>query len=349
MMKTFVVLALIAFVALGQSLPDINFIEGKNLTNAENDFKFRYTTTHRDSESQLMGWMSTSVDVSTATQQELEKADTIMAFGVLPAKVPPFALVVFGKGKDAVEQQLPTLMAGLKQGTLDAQLKESAVGVSVQVIYEIDSHDNIVRTHNMKISHSGNIQGQNGRVSVTSFEGNLESGAEMKVYFITTTESGFIKYGETPVSPRSFTIVVEGKNFTLQKPENHLRADLVFFVPKNTGNFTGDGQRRNINGTDVYGMAAPFAIVDGQRIEVEQSGAATPYHMPVDDLMVKILTAAFDAEQSTMDYSAEFPKGKTDFIYSVAVGAGAAVYTGSASTAVLSLFVFLVSALLALF
>lgn len=346
-MKAFVILALVACVALGEDFADLNMIEGKNLTNAKNDFKFRYTSTSRSNE--LLGWMSASVDRSTTTGKELQEGDMIMAFGVLPVNVPPFALVVFGKGKDAVEQQLPIVMNSLKSGSMDAQLKESAVGVSVQRIEEIDSRGNTIRTHNIKYASTSNHEDKNRMVSLVSWEGRLESGPEVTVSFITTAESGIIKYGETPVSTRTLSMVVEGKNFALQAPENHLRAELVFFVGSGKDNFEENAQVLRINETNVYAATALHAIVDNERTEVKLSAHPASYNMPPDDLMVKILGAAFDHQPSTQGLSVDFPVGKTNFVYGPAVGAGAIIYKAGASTAVLSLLVVLVSALLALF
>ena len=332
------------------TFPNLNFIEGRNLTNAKNDFKYRYTSKDRDSNSPLVGWASASVDRTTATGKELSEADMIMAFGVLPVNVPPFALVVYGTGKDAVEQSLPTVMAGLAAGKLGAQFKESAVGVSVQRIEEIDARGNTVKMHSLKYRSTTGGEGSNGKASYVLHEGPLTSGPTVAVSFITTVESGIITYGEAPVSPRSFEMVVEGKNFVLQAPENHLRAELVFFVGSGKDDVLDDAQVLRVNGTDVYAAVASHVLVDGKRVDAPVSSRSScPYNMPPDDLFVKILGAAFDHAPSTRCVSVDFPVGATNFIYDPAVGAGTIVYKAAASTAVLSLLVVLVSALLALF
>lgn len=347
-MKAIVVLALVACVVLGETLPDMKFISGKNLTNAKNDFKFRFVDTYKIDGQPLVSWISTSVDPRTATGKDLTEGDMVMAFGLLPVNVPPLALAVFGKGKDAVEKNLRTVTTSLATGTLDADLRESAVGVAVQNIMEIDNNGHTIKTYNLHFG-CNYMEGTERSVSYRGCRGKHADGPEFTLLYVATQESGIINYGEAPVSPRSFEMILEGKGFTLQSPKNHLRAEVLFFVGSGKDDFTGDAQVLRINETDVYAAASSHAIIDNELTKVELSVHSSSYNIPADDLLVKILRGAYDLQFSTQALSVDFPVGKTNFIYDPAVGAGVNVYKAGANVAVVSIFAMLLSVVLALF
>ena len=348
-MRTIIALALLAAVAFADASLDFSFVAGKNLTNAEGDFKFRYTDTYAIDGVPAMAWISASVDASHADEKTKASADVILGVGSLPTRVtPPIGIAAYATGKAAVELKLSEIAAGLVLGNLNAKLKAGAVAISVPLIQEINKTGDVVNEYAVVYSCSTNKKTE-GEVTYITCSGFHEKGPEFTVTYVTSKKSGILKYGETPVSPRSFEMIVEGKNFTLADQENHLRAKVALITASGEGNVKGEAQVRKVEGTEVYAAASSYVVVDGERVKVEVNVKSEGYERPRADFSAKLLEAAFGVNFDAQIASVDFPAGKTNFVYDPAVGAGSNVYKAGASTAVMSFLVVLVCALLALF
>ena len=347
-MRAFIALALLAAVAFADGSLEMSFVAGKNLTNVEGDFKFRYSKTVALPGVPVMGWVSTSVDADVADEKAKAKADVILGVGVLS---PPAAMAAYASGNGAIELDLGNIASGIVAGSLDAKFQASAVAVSVPFIEEVDKDGNVVKSYAVVFSCIPGSKKEEGEVTYVSCSGKQLgslSGPEFTVTYVTSKVGGILKYGQTPVSPRSFEMIVEGKNFKLQSEENHLRAKVALITASGKGNVKGAAQVRKVDGTEVYAAASSYVVVDGERVKVDVSVKSETFNPPAE-ISGKLLEAAFGGEFDARIASVDFPAGKTNFIYDPAVGAGSNVYKAGASTAVMSFFVVLVCALLALF
>ena len=350
-MRTFIALALLAAVAFADASLDFSFVAGKNLTNAEGDFKFRYTDTYAFTGFPAMGWVSASVDANAADEKAKASADVIFGVGSLPTRlIPPVALAAYASGEAALKLKLAEVATGLATGRLDAKLKAGAVAISVPYIQEVDKDGVVVNGYPVAYSCTTNKKTE-GDVTYITCSGTHAMGPEFTVTYVTSKTSGIVGYGQTPVSPRSFEMIVEGKGFQLQSNENHLRAKVALITASGEGNVKGEAQVRKVEGTEVYAAASSYVVIDGERVKVNVEVKSEQYESPRSevDLSAKLLEAAFGGNFDARIASVDFPAGKTNFVYDPAVGAGSNIYKAGASTAVMSFLVVLVCALLALF
>ena len=349
-MRAFIALALIAAVAFADASLDISFVSGKNLTNAEGDFKFRYTDTYALTGVPAMGWVSASIDADHADEKTKASADVIVGFGSLPTRlIPPVAFAAYASGKAAVELKLRDIAADLVNSKLDANLKGGAVAISVPLIEEVNKNGDVVDAY--AVMYGCTTQKKlDGDVTYITCSGDHRKGPELTVTYVTSKRSGILKYGQTPVSPRSFEMIVEGKNFRLKSEDNHLRAKVALITASGEGKVKGEAQVRKVGGTEVYAAASSYVVIDGERVKVDVSVKSGEYEKPSAlDFSGKLLEAAFGGNFDARIASVDFPAGKTNFVYDPALGAGSNIYKAGASTAVMSFFVVLVCALLALF
>ena len=348
-MRAFIALALIAAVAFADGSLDFSFVSGKNLTDAEGNFKFRYTDTYALTGVPAMGWISASIDADHADEKTKAKADVIFGCGSLPTRlIPPVALAAYASGKAAVELKLSQIASGLVTGSLDAKLQAGAVAISVPYIQEVNENGEVVDGYPVAYPCTTNKKTE-GDVTYITCSGTHAMGPELTVTYVTSKTSGILKYGQTPVSPRSFEMIVEGKNFQLKSDKNHLRAKVALITASGKGNVKGEAQVRKVDGTEVYAAASSYVVIDGERVKVDVSVKSETYDKPTSEFSGKLLEAAFGGDFDARIASVDFPAGKTNFVYDPAVGAGSNVYKAGASTAVMSFFVVLVCALLALF
>ena len=343
-MRTFIALALLAAVAFADASMNMSFVVGKNLTNAEGDFKFRFSKTLPLLN--VMGWVSTSVDASVADEKAKADADVILGAGLLS---PPIAMAAYAKGKAAVELDISNIVNGIVGGTLGANFQAGAVAVAVPLIQEINKSGEVVKFYIVDPGCKKGKEKTEGDVTYFSCTGTVDNGPEFTVTYVTSKVAGIVNYGETPVSPRSFEMIVEGKNFVLADQENHLRAKVALITASGSGDVKGEAKVRKVGNTEVYAAASSYVVVDGERVKVDVSVKSERYDEPTEVTASAILRAAFGGSVDAQIASVDFPAGKTSFIYDPAVGAGTNIYKAGASTAVMSFLVVLVCALLALF
>lgn len=345
-MRAFIALALLAAVAFADASLDVKFVTGKNLTNAEGDFKFRYTDTYALTGVPVMAWVSASVDASVADEKAKASADVILGAGILN---PPVAFAAYASGKAALNLNLVDVAKGIIKGDLAANFQAGAVAVAVPLVEEVDKDDNIVNAYTVTFGCIPGSKKDEGEVTYFTCSGPHLRGPKFTVTYVTSKVGGIIEYGQTPVSPRSFEMIVEGSNFKLQSNDNHLRVKVALITASGAGDVKGEAQVRKVGGTEVYAAASSYAVIDGERIKVDVKVKSEGFDRPDDVTAKALLSAAFKGEIDARIASVDFPAGKTNFIYDPAVGAGTNIYKAGASTAIASLFVMLVCALLALF
>ena len=348
-MRTFIALALLAAVAFAGASMDMTFVAGKNLSNVEGDFKFRYSNTFAFPLFPVMTWVSASVNASVADEKAKANADVILGIGALS---PPVAMAAYASGKAAFEFDPMEVAKGIADGNLGATFQGGAVAVAVPLIQEISKTGDVVKNYTVMFTCVPGMKKEEGEVTYFSCSGNQlgkTTGPEFTVTYVTSKVGGILKYGETPVSPRSFEMIVEGKNFELADQENHLRAKVALITASGQGEVNGEAHVRKVGNTEVYAAASSYVVVDGDRVKVDVSVKSEGYDEPTEGKASAILNAAFGGNFDAQIASVDFPAGKTNFIYDPAVGAGTNIYKAGASTAVMSFLVVLVCALLALF
>jgi len=149
--------------------------------------------------------------------------------------------------------------------------------------------------------------------------------AEVTVTYVSAKKAGVLKYGNTPVSPRSYEMIIEIKNFPLTDDKNHVRMNVAFLSA--IGSATVKGKAvvlPRFGQEDVYTAACDYAIVEGQRVKVEVNLEVAPADFSY--ITTAVLNAAlgpnFDAQIAHID----FPAGAKNIIYDPVLGAGAIIY-----------------------
>jgi len=358
-MRAYVVLAVLVAVALASSDVDVKLDAHANLTDAAANFAFRYTGNFPVPTGvlNLLAWTSVSVDAAAATQEAKASADAMVGIGFLPGTVnAPFSLLVYGNGTAAVDVNAATFAQGLIGGKLDAAFKGGVVAMAALGMQEFDPDNKPVGklvtleapVFSPCIPKIKEDDDKNVYIYTCTYSPD-DTSADVTTTYVTSKIAGILEYGQTPVSPRSFEMIIEVENFNLKDKKNHVRMFFGLLTASGAGSVEGNANvvHRGEGQDDLYVAASKYAVVDGDRVDVTvevASGANT-----ADAKTMAVLKAALginiDAQIATVD----FPAGATSFVYDPVVGAGAEVYQAGASTAVLSLLVLLVSVLIYLF
>jgi len=185
----------------------------------------------------------------------------------------------------------------------------------------------------------------NGITCTYSPSGNK---ADVTITYVTSTKAGIMKYGYTPVSPRSLEMIIEVADFDLSSKKNHIRLSLGLLTASGAGSVEGNANIVHREGEDdLYAAASAYAVIDGKRKSVDvtvKSGADG-----LDSTSKLILNAALGGNIDAQIAYVDFPAGEDSFVYDPACGAGKDVYKAGASSVALSVLVALVCALLYLF
>jgi len=337
-----------------------------NLTNANADFSFRYTFADVVN---LLGvkslvWSSASVDASASSGAKAQ-ADGMIGMGVLPTLLsPPTVIFAYGKGEATVDVKIDDLSSSLftsHQG-LGASFSGGAMAMSALSMVEMDPDDKVAGDVLLlrpfgAICVGKEINGDEGNLQGLTCTYNAlkpglvpsKSDAEVTITYITSKKAGILEYGKTPVSPRSYEMIIEIKNYPLTNEKNHVRMSLGFLSVSAGAGVNGSAteviHREGMD--DVYIAASEHVVVNGNTADVKVKVASG--NPDIDSSMMVVLQAALGANLDARITTVDFPAGAKDFVYDPAVGAGKSVYEAGASTAALSLLLALVSVLLYLF
>jgi len=359
-MRAFFVFAALALAALAASV-DLKFEAGANLTNADADFSFRYSSTvtlNLISLIKLLGWSSVSIDASGANSSAKAAADIIIGGGLLPTILnPPIGVLAYGNGEAAISVDLKSFLTNLVENSnLDANFAGGVVAMAALSMYECDPDNKkvgdavtFISNNPLDVCDPKDINGDEGNlVGYTCTYSPLKTSAEITATFVTSKKAGVLEYGETPVSPRSLEMIMEVKKFPLSDKKNHVRMDIGLLTASGAGSVEGSANVVHRKGKeDLYVAASQHAIVDGKsvKVEVDVKSGSTDLDSKVTGILKVALGGNIDAQIAHVD----FPAGATDFVYDPAAGAGKDVYEAGASTIALSVLVALVCALLYLF
>jgi len=164
----------------------------------------------------------------------------------------------------------------------------------------------------------------------------------VSVSFVASNKTGILEYGYTPVSPRSYEMIIQVTGLPLTKEDSHIRLNMGFLFSRKTATVDGDTVTVKRDGKDdLYGVVSRYAYIDGKRVKVDFDIKSVG-GIGIPGFLVEGINAAFG------DYShrlvvVDFPAGVTNFIYNSAVGAGSNAFHASASTTALSFFVVFIS------
>jgi hypothetical protein len=357
-MRTFFVVAAIAALAFAAS-GDVNlaFEGGVNLTNAEADFSFRYTSAGYIDSLNILGWSSVSIDASAADASAKANADIMLGGGVLPSGLNvPFAVLAYAKGEAAIQVDAKGFLDGIFGGSLNANFKGGVIGMAAIGMQEVDPDNKPVGDYvPLKLpllnpvcdDHSINGDGDNLKGVYCTFSPYGNS-ADVTVTYVTSKKAGVLEYGETPVSPRSYEMIIEVKKFPLSNEKNHVRMDIGLLTASGAGDVDGSARVINHAGEKVYVAASTHAVVNGKRTDVDvkvESGSAEEIGTSAEVALKVALGGNIDAQIARV----HFPAGATAFVYDPAMGAGCNVYDAGASTVALSLLVALLCVLVYMF
>jgi len=364
-MRTLFVVAALAIAALAST--ELSFQGGVNLTNANADFSFRYTHAEVDDilVAKFLVWSSASIDSSSVNTSSATTADGMIGIGALPtALTPATTIFAYGKGSAAVRVDVDSAAKNLfvSKQKLDASFDGGIMAMAALTMQEFDANNkpvgDLLYMHPQVSCGGEKISGDNGNITglTCSFKatkasllGFIPTDVDVTITYVTSMKAGILEYGKTPVSPRSYEMVIEVKNYPLSKDENHVRMHLGFLSVSIGAEMSGSAKEviHKEGQDDVYVAASEYVIVGNNVAKVNVN--VTSGNPGISDFMEAALEVALGAQFDARIATVDFPAGAKDFIYDPAVGAGKSVYEAGASTVALSFLVALVCALLYLF
>jgi len=364
-MRAFVVLAVLAAAVLASSEIDFSFKSGENLTDAEANFQYRYQKAfvlHNGLSvlplplpTDVFLWTSVSVDAKAADSKALAKADALGGVAIPPNRgFFPVGVVGFGTGKAAAQVKFSDNILStakfLAEGDFKGDFNAGVVAMAAFTIAEFTSKGEYVEGTAVALSDNScdpesiESDGISGMTCTMTPKG---TDAKVTVTYVTSEKAGILKYGNTPVSPRSMEMIIKVDGFKLTSKKNHIRMLLGFLSASGSAEVDGNAKViKNKDADDVYVAASEYAVIDDKRVEVDVSIKSG--HEDLGSVEA-ILEATLGGSLDTQLVNVDFPAGEESFIYDPAAGSGSNVYLAGANTAALSLLAALVCALLFFF
>jgi hypothetical protein len=360
-MRAFVVLAVLAAAVLASTELNVDFVSGENLTDAEANFKFRFQKTAMIPNllvpvfpSDVFVWSSVSVDADAADSKALASADALAGVAIPPNRgFFPVGIVGFGTGKASAQvkfDSLESLQKLIFGGSFKGDFNAGVVAMAAFYIGEYTADGNYVEGTAVRLSDEScdpeSVRGDDIH-GMTCTMSPKNTPAKITVTYVTSEKAGILKYGQTPVSPRSMEMIIKVDGFKLTKKENHIRMVLGLITASGSGEVEGNAKViKSEDHDDVYVAASEYAIVDDERVQVDVNVTGG-----FDDLgaVEAVLNAVLGGSVDIKKVDVDFPAGEESFIYDPAAGSGSNVYLAGASTAALSLLAALVCALLYFF
>lgn len=370
---SFVVVALVAAVAFATDVT-LEMESKVNLTDAASNFAFRFTTAKMVDAGLLATQCKAKYSgceipknfyIWSSSSVSLDKVDTTKSVidGMLAVAFPPsehifpFSVFAYGTGASSVGLSMVDLMnkVFIAQGL--GSFEGGVVGMAALSLEEFTPDgkyvDDTIVLLNSDTCSPKEIEGKKGLKGMTCVM-NLKNKAtsnnfKVTVTYVTSDKAGILKYGKTPVSPRSIEMIIEVEDFQLTDKKNHVRMNLGFVTASGDIDYDGNAKFIVKNDEKIYVAASGHAMVGDARADVDvnfTSGSLPEGLKATFDAIVGLLTGfKFDLSITHVD----FPAGAQSFIYDPATGTGSNVYMAGASTVTLSALVLLVCALLFLF
>jgi len=362
-MRALFILAAVAALALAGGEVEVKLsLDGNlNLTDADEHFSFRYVDTTSLTALGVLGFSSASVKADVDDDAKAS-ADAMIGFGMLPISslLCPFGVLAYGSGKAAVDFDWKDM--NWMKPSFAGKLKGGIVAMAAYGMQEVDEDGKDVgdfikfnspvvpldrRCYPSKISgDDDNLIGLSCRYKP------LGEGVGVTATLVSSKVAGIMEYGHTPVSPRSYEMIIAIDDFDFKdKKKNHVRMYFGLYTLSGEGEIEGESYvgKNEEGGDDLYLAMSRYAVVEGDRTKVEvniRSGSADgKISADVNTAISAVLGAKFDMRIATVD----LPVGAKNFIYDPAMGVGENVYDAGASTIALSALAALICALVALF
>jgi len=371
----FVVAAVAVALALANEDVSLDLEANANLTDAAKSFSFRFTTAgktsvgflidqcnlfmpgHCDFPKEIYTWWSTSIKAELASVASND-VDSMVALAFPPAENTfPFSIFAYAKGKAALSVTPVAYLTNLLTVNGTASFKGGAVAMAALTLMEVtpDGVPNLKSVITLNSGEcspkelDGSSKATNGMSCVMNLKDSQSNHCKVTVTYVTSKRAGILKYGQTPVSPRSIDMIIEVEGFHLSDPKNHARLSLGFATVSGELEEESHAEFIEKDGERIYVAASSHVVVDDKvadvNVKITSGSAPSGVEKAFKDIVGLALGTNFDLRIANVD----FPEGVTDFVYDPACGAGSTIYAAGASTVALSLLVVLVCALLFLF
>lgn len=344
-MRTLAVLALAAAVAVAQNI-EYKFVG--NLSNAEADFKFRFS--QAGSTNNVVAWISASADASASDKGAEAKANGIIGGATVAELTFNYPIVVAAYAKGKVSMKLEDMKSNLLNAVASGGYSKGLVGLVILSVDEVDDNGNEIKSYSMGEQGWGKLEDESPAED--------EEGRKLYVYttesdnftltFTTANVAGILSHANAPVAPASLEVILENKGLKLIDENNHFRVKVLLFTYGDSQEYSGKALVGKADDEQVYAAVSGKVNIDGNEVEAAVSLKGTEGEASVN-VLVNFLKPFFEIGDYVRIANVDFPKGQSKFIYDPSVGAGRVVYDGSATTAVLSLVALLLSAVAALF
>ena len=343
-MRTLAVLALAAAVAVAQNT-EYSFVG--NLSNAEADFKFRFS--QAGSTNNVVAWISASADASASDKGAEAKANGIIGGATVTQLTLNYPIVVAAYAKGKISVEIDQIKDKLFSAVASAGYSKGLVGLAILGVAEVDDNGNEIEFYSM---------GEQGWEDFNGQELKDEEGRKLYVYttvsnnftltFTTANVAGILNYSNAPVAPASLEVILENKKLELKDKNNHFRVKVLLFTYGDSQEYSGKALVGKADDEQVYAAVSGKVNINGNEVEAAVSLKGTEGEGSIKTL-VDFLSETLKIVKYVRIANVDFPKGQSNFTYDPSVGAGRVVYDGSATTAVLSLVALLLSAVAALF
>jgi len=331
----------LAAVAIAASSIELNYIDGINFTDVENLFPYRFTSA--DALSSVVGkvfaWKSSSVDPEESTYAKKVAGNAMIGLGALPGSVNiPFAVLAYGTGKAAVDMNAITF-AGILLSvspTVDVAFEGGVIAMAALGMEEVDPQGNTVGE---TIPFRVPLFSDPSVEEITGDDGNLNgytcnfspagTTAKVTVTYVASKKAGYLDYGHTPVSPRSFEMVIEVKDFPLTSSKNHVRMNVALLSANGAATLDGNAKviPRFVDEDDLYIAVSNVTSTDDKlaEVQVDITASLADYGVVIDSILTAALGANYDSHVAKID----FPAGATNFVYDPALGVGSIIYNAA--------------------
>jgi len=373
MRTSLVFVALLVAVAFADSDISIKFETDVNLTDAAENFFFRYqyakmietptiTSLILQLPKAVYVWSSSSVNVEKASKEKIADANAMFAVAV-PSGIStfPFTILGYAEGKTAVSLELDDLFKNMIGSGFSSTFNGGIIGMAALSLEEYTPKGDYVDGTFISLKSKSisdactpeKVKEKSGVKGMTCSQKVNGKKTKIITTYLTSEKAGILKYGKTPVSPRSIEMIIEVQDFELTNKNNHVRLNLGFITASGDGKIDGNVKYIKNDGEKVYVAASGYAVVgDDERVEVGvkvESKASTETSTADFTNFNAFAKAAFGGNVDLNIAHIDFPAGESSFIYDPAAGSGSVVYEAGASTIALSALAVLFCVLLFLF
>jgi len=368
-----IAVALVAAVAVADQEISLE-LDGKlNLTDAASDFAFRWSSAGLidgskynqfcqlilpgcDIPVKFYTWSSSSVKAETADKYKGTLDGMIAAAFPPSAHGFPFAIMAYGTGKQSLSVDMSSWLLGILTHQSSGSFEGGAVAMAALSLEEytpdgeyVDDSLILIKGDDCSPKELDGLftKGMSCGVSLNNVK--KDNDCKATVTYVTSKTAGILKYGKTPVSPRSIDMIIEVENFKLHDSKNHVRMNLALITASGDIDYDGNAKIIMKDGEKVYVAASGYVMVGDERAEVDVKVESGSLPENIKQTFEAIASVALGGSLDVSLVHVDFPEGATSFIYDPAAGSGANVYKAGASTLSLSLLALLLCSLLFLF